>query len=97
MYEAIQKIVEATEIAALITLFIAKNSVKRISEINYKILNRIVILMIVVVVAAFTGLVGLFLLAVCTCLGVYTNKSGVKRSIMMAVLIIPTILFYMGV
>ncbi|HLD85063.1 MAG TPA: tripartite tricarboxylate transporter permease, partial [archaeon] len=90
-------LVAATAIAALITLFIAKNSVKRISEINYRILNRLVICTIIIVVAAFTGFVGLFLLFVCTALGIYANTASVKRSIMMSVLIIPTILFYIGV
>ncbi len=92
----ITSVIAATGITAIITLFIAKHFTEKLSSINYTLLNKVIIIFIVCLVFIFTQWIGLALLAVCTCIGIYTNLSGVKRSTMMAVLIVPTILFYMG-
>ena len=46
-------------------------------------------------VVFFTGLHGLFLIVICTTLGILANLSNVKRELLMGVLIVPTILFYL--
>ena len=89
-------VLAAAGATAIIVLFITKRFINKMSKINYSLLNRMVIISIVILVFVFTQYIGLLLFAVCTCLGVYTNLAGIKRSTMMAVLIVPTILFYMG-
>ncbi len=93
----ISTVIAATGITAILVLFITKRFTEKMSSLNYGLLNKIIIVFIALLVFIFTQWVGLALLAVCTCLGIYTNLSGVNRSIMMAVLIVPTILFYIGI
>lgn len=82
-------------VAAVITLFIAKRFVSLIQKINYSKISISVVFVIVVLTLLFTGFYGLFLLLLCTCLGVFTNLSGIRRSVLMGVLILPVILFYL--
>ena len=90
-------VLASTGIAAFATIFIAKNFAEKISSVNYALLSKSIIIFIIILVFIFTQWIGLALLAVCTCLGIYTNLSGVNRSTMMAVLIVPTILFYITI
>ncbi len=86
----------ASSVSVVVTLVLARVAVNYISKINYAILGKFVIAMIVIVAFIFTGPLGIFLLAVCTALGVLTNFLGIKRGNLMGVLILPTILFYAG-
>ena len=83
-------------IASAATLLLSRAFVSIIGSIDYRLLGFLVITFIVALVAAFTGFYGMFLLIVSTCLGVFTNLAGIKRGIMMGVLILPTILFYLS-
>jgi len=83
-------------ISAVLTLKLAKYFLGIMERIKYIYLNVCVIVLIVVLTLIFTGLVGLLLLILCTSLGIFTNLAGVKRGILMGVLILPTMLFYAG-
>jgi putative membrane protein len=84
-------------VAAVVTLFIARKFVGFMEKINYSAISIVVIFVIIVLAFLFTGFYGLFLLALCTCLGIFTNLANVRRSVLMGVLILPAILFYLPV
>lgn len=84
-------------VAAIITLFITKRFVSFIEKINYSLISAVIIVVIIALAFIFTGVYGLFLLAICTCLGIFTNLSNVRRSSLMGVLILPAIFFYLPV
>ncbi|MFH0836994.1 MAG: hypothetical protein V1870_02600, partial [Candidatus Aenigmatarchaeota archaeon] len=68
----------------------------RISKWNYLLINKIVLLAMIILIFYFTSFYGLFLVGLCTCLGLIVIQLDVKRGLLMGVLIIPTIIFYMG-
>jgi putative membrane protein len=82
-------------ISAVITLRTTRKFLKKIENTDYTKINWAVITVILAATALFTGLQGLLLLGTCTALGIYANKSGIRRSTLMGVLILPTILFYL--
>ncbi|MBI2075713.1 MAG: tripartite tricarboxylate transporter permease [Candidatus Aenigmarchaeota archaeon] len=86
----------ATGIASAATLFLARIFINTINKVNYTLLSLFVIAFIVALVVIFTGFYGAFLLFVSACLGIFANLAGIKRGIMMGVLILPTILFYLS-
>lgn len=83
-------------VSAIITLKLAKRFLRTVENSDYTKLNWAVIGIIVLSTIFFTGLEGILLLATCTALGLYANISNVRRSVLMGVLLLPTILFYMG-
>ena len=87
----------AAGIAALLTLKSAKIFVKLIRKIDYSKISIAIITLLVFLTFLFTGFYGLLLLATCTALGIFVNLSGIRRGLLMGALIIPTILFYLGV
>ena len=87
----------AAGIAALLTLKSAKIFVKLIRKIDYSKISIAIITLLVFLTFLFTGFYGLLLLATCTALGIFVNLSGIRRGLLMGALIIPTILFYIGI
>lgn len=87
----------ACGISALLTLFIAKRFIGMVKKLNYGTISLFVIVLVIILVFLFSGIYGLFLTFVCTCLGVSANLIGIKRGNLMGVLIMPTILFYLGI
>ncbi len=81
--------------SAVITLGIAKRTLSAMGKINYALISRSIIILIAVMAIIFTGLYGLLLLATCTALGVFANLCGIRRGVLMGVLILPTIIFYL--
>jgi putative membrane protein len=85
-----------TAISVNITLFLSKRFLGIIEIVDYSKISLFIITLIVFMTIIFTGLVGLFVLIVCTCLGIFVNLVKIKRASMMGVLILPTILFFIG-
>ena len=67
-----------------------------LSRINYSKISAVVVAVIFVMVVGLTGISGVLVLATCTALGLYAVLMNVKRGLMMAALIVPTILFFIG-
>ena len=86
----------AGSMAALITLKIARKFLNAAEKINYSFAIATVLAFIAAMTFLFTGFYGLLLLAICTSLGVFAILSGIRRSNLMGVLILPTILFYLA-
>ncbi|MBI5060826.1 MAG: tripartite tricarboxylate transporter permease [Candidatus Aenigmarchaeota archaeon] len=84
-------------IAVIITLYLARKSLKLIEKIDYSLVSRVIVIMLCILVVYFTGIAGLLLATLCCALGMVVNLSGIKRGLLMGVLILPTILFYMGI
>jgi len=83
-------------ISALFVLFISKVILKKITEINLVFMNKIVLIVLIVIIYIFTGFYGIFLAGICTVLGVIVMLNNVKRGLLMGVLILPTIIFFIG-
>ncbi len=84
----------AAGIVAVATLKLAKAFLHVMERINYVVISKLVFLLIVVAVIAFSGFYGLFLFVVCAALGIFAYTSKIKMSVLMAVLLLPTIIFY---
>lgn len=86
----------ACGLAAFTTLCLAKGFLRVVGRLNYTWLSCAVVMVIVVLVYFFTGFYGLLLAGTCCSLGVFANLVRIKRGNLMGVLILPTILFYIG-
>ena len=73
---------------------IGKRMSKIVARINYRILGAASIITIIALVFAFTGFFGLGLAVLCTTIGLLPILSGVSRTHLMGVLLVPTILFF---
>jgi putative membrane protein len=87
----------ATGVAAILTLIIARKMLNKIFKINYTKLNLFVLILILALIIIFTGIPGLILAGFCTAFGLLVNLLRIKRGLLMAVLIVPTIAFYAGI
>jgi putative membrane protein len=83
-------------ISAILTLRIGKTVIRRMKNINYKRLNLYVIAILVVLVFAFTGFIGLFIALLGACMGLLAILLGIRRSHLMGFLILPTMLYFSG-
>ncbi len=83
-------------IGAVATLLIAKKAVIMIEKVNYTLVSLFVIIFLVLLIAFYTGIYGLFLAGLCCSLGIFVNMSGIKRGNLMGMLLVPTILFFIG-
>jgi len=83
-------------IAFKLTTFFGKEISKRIERINYEKISYFTLLLLGIVVFLVSGFLGLIVLIVSTLTGIYCISLKVKRTNMMGALIIPTILFYLG-
>jgi len=86
----------ASSIAVLITWLIGKKLLFYLQNVNYKTLSKIVILLIISLVFVFTGITGIFILFISTCIGVLPVLLGIKRTSNMGFLMVPTLLYFAG-
>jgi putative membrane protein len=82
-------------ISFLLTLKLGKFFSKKISELNYSKLSKIVLLFLFFVTFLVSGFIGIIVLVVSTITGIYCISLGVKRTQMMGCLLLPTIIFYL--
>jgi putative membrane protein len=96
MPEMLTYLVLAGLIAAILgfflTLVIAKWFAKVFNKFPYKKIVTGIIISIIVMVFMFTGVLGLFILAISTSLGLMAPFFGVRRSHAMGVLLLPVII-----
>jgi TctA family transporter len=84
----------AAIVSVPLTLFFGKLFARYCSRINYELMVKSVIMLLLVMVALFAGALGLAILAVATCVGMIPPLIGVKRVHLMGCLIIPVIIFF---
>jgi putative membrane protein len=83
-----------TPLATGITLTLARASVKRLTNLDYPKFSRYVLYFLTVFIFVMTGLQGILIAATATAIGLAAAITGVKRSHCMAVLVVPTILYF---
>tara|TARA_B100000315_G_scaffold258846_1_gene312426 strand:+ start:923 stop:2116 length:1194 start_codon:yes stop_codon:yes gene_type:complete len=92
-------ILSVVVISGIISFFIAKSLAKfisqRIEKINYLKISIATLIFLAIIVFLVSGFLGLTILIASTLTGIYSISLGVRRTNMMGVLIIPTILFYL--
>jgi putative membrane protein len=87
----------ATGISSILLLKSVRKIISALQGISYSKLTIGIIIFLVALTLIFTGLAGLFVLFVSTSIGLLAPLFGVKRSNSMGVLMLPLILFYMGI
>ncbi len=84
-------------VSAPITLFLGKRLISFVERIDYVKMNKVIITALVVMVIAFSGMVGIIIALASTCIGIITINAGVRRSHLMGFLLVPTILYFSSV
>ena len=82
--------------AAILTVKFSAILSTRIHKVDYTKISLAVIVFLVAMSAWFGGFAGLLLLAASSALGIFSLRSGIRRGILMGVLIIPTIMFFIS-
>jgi len=84
-------------VSFFLTKILTKLFSKYINKINYSVLSIGTLIFLVIIVIAFSGFLGLLVLIASTFTGIYFNTLPVKKTHMMGCLLVPTILYYLGV
>lgn len=84
-------------IAAACVLVLGKHLLPLLARANYTLLSLAVAVGIAVAIFYFTGLIGLGVAAAGTLIGILPPRLGVKKSLCLGCLILPTILWFAGV
>ncbi|MCK4730774.1 MAG: tripartite tricarboxylate transporter permease [Candidatus Aenigmarchaeota archaeon] len=90
-------IVISAGIASLLTLLFSKILIRNIYKIKYNVLTKSIFGLLFVFVGVFTGWIGIVITITGLAIGIYCIKTGVRRSFMMGVLLVPTVLVLAGV
>jgi len=83
--------------AAIATDLIARIVLKRIHLVEYKKINSIVLVFIGATVLFFSGFIGILFFATSASIGLVALSTNTRRTNSMAFLMVPTILFYLGI
>jgi putative membrane protein len=84
-------------VATIITLKLTKFALRFLKKINYQKLCIATSTFLIVLTIIFSGLVGILVLITSIAIGMIPNKISIKRTHMMGCLLVPTILFFMGI
>lgn len=84
-------------ISSLLTLKIGKWFSKKLEKINYNLLLKFVLIFLLIAIYILTGFYGLLILFNASLIGFITIILRVKRSYCMGSLLIPVLLYYLGI
>jgi len=84
-------------IGAIVTLFLSKKFLRLVEKVPYNKISLSILGLLFILTIIFTGPIGLLVLFVSTAVGLIPPLVGVKRSLGMAVIILPVILFYLNI
>jgi putative membrane protein len=90
-------IVTVAGISALLTLILSRIAVRNMHKVKYSRLAKMIFAALVILVFATTGFIGILVAATGFSIGVFCIKTNARRSLMMGVLIVPTLLILAGV
>jgi putative membrane protein len=82
-------------IAFFISMNLAKYSSDKITKIDYTLISKIVLALLIIIVLLFSGIQGFFVFIVSTLTGMYCNSLPIRKTQMMGCLLLPTIIFYL--
>ncbi len=83
-------------ISVLLTWYIGKKSLKFLEKINYKLASQIILGFTIAMILWFTGIVGVFIMVISTCLGLLPVLWGIKRTSNMGFLMLSTTIYFAG-
>ena len=83
-------------ISAILVWVTGKKLLKFLERLNYKLVSKIIFIFTVMMVFIFSGLIGVFVLFVSTCLGVLPIFWDIKRTSNMGFLMVSTIIYFSG-
>ncbi|MCR4327331.1 MAG: tripartite tricarboxylate transporter permease [Nanoarchaeota archaeon] len=84
-------------ISFFITGIVSKKFIQFLEKTNYSKTSLTTLILIVLVTLIISGIMGILVLVISTFVGIYSISLGVKRTNMIGCLILPTIIFYMGI
>ena len=87
----------AAGFASIMTILIAKKASNIISKIPYRKISVITILFIILLSFIISGPLGLLILFTSASIGIFTQLKGISRQHMMGCILIPVILFFIGI
>jgi len=82
---------------AVLTLFLGKHFIKIFALLDYILLIKIVLLFLFCMVVFMCGFYGLLVFTIAMFLGILPNYVGCRHSQLMGVLLVPTILWFLGI
>jgi len=86
----------AIGIGALATDLISRKALNGINKINYRSLNVLTLIFLFILTVLFSGFIGLLVMVASLGVGLIVITGKIKRTHSMAFLMIPTLLFYLG-
>lgn len=89
-------VLATTFFAASITLGLARRLIMGIESIDYNLFTRAILVFLILLITILTGWKGLLIAATSTSIGLIAIHAGIKRSHSMALLMVPTILYFLG-
>jgi putative membrane protein len=84
-------------IALALELFIGKQALKFTRKIDFRKLNIGALITVLILVLVMTGLWGLLFTIVATAIGILPVLTGVSRTHCMGILILPTMMYFLGI
>jgi putative membrane protein len=84
----------ASGLGAIFALRLSKIFAKYIVKVNYALLIKVILLVIIIMTFYFDGFLGLLILATSTAVGLVVAKWGVGKNHLMGCLILPVILYF---
>lgn len=84
-------------IAAVATLFLSKKFSILVEKVSYSKISLSILGFLLFLTAVFTGPLGLLVLIVSTTIGLIAPLTGVRRSFCMGCIILPVVLYYLGI
>ena len=81
--------------ASIITIYLSKNLAKNLHKLNYKRISQGILTLLVIITFIISGIGGILILVTATLLGLFSTYFGVRKSLLMGCLMIPTIIYYL--
>jgi putative membrane protein len=88
--------VTAGGLATLLTLYLARAFATLMQRVNYRMVSLVVLLLVVTLVAVFSGPWGLLVLVISTSIGMLPSLTDTAKSHSMGCLLVPVILYFLG-
>jgi len=79
----------------ILAIKISKIFAKNIEKINYTKISFLILIFLSIIVIIFSGMIGFIIFVTSTFLGLTSNLMGVKRTNLIACLLVPTIVLYL--
>lgn len=90
-------IIISSILSSLLAVYIGKLFSKNITQVSYSKLSMFILIFVSIIVLILSGILGFLVFIISTFLGLYTILRGIRRTNLMGALMLPSILFYLGI